>query len=105
MTASYDGDVRVWVNSAKDAFTVASFHQPVMSVSFSPSGNRLLVAGILPSFYVYTIEDRSAVQEFDTISVNEREKQFDGSLSIPLNSALFMEGITRSHRFRLLVAR
>ena len=61
-----------------------------MSVSFSPNGNRLLVAGILPSFYVYTIEASSAIQEIDTISVNEREKQFGGSLSIPLNSGLLI---------------
>ena len=97
--------MKVWLNSAKDEITVATFHQPVMSVSFSPNGNRLLVAGILPSFYVYAIEASSAVQEIDTISVNEREKQFGGSLSIPLNSGLLIMKIRRSHCFGRIVAR
>ena len=97
--------MKVWLNPAKDEITVATFHQPVMSVSFSPNGNRLLVAGILPSFYVYTIEASSAIQEIDTISVNEREKQFGGSLSIPLNSGLLIMRIRRSHCFGRIVAR
>ena len=97
--------MKVWLNSAKDEITVSSFHQPVMSVSFSPNGNRLLVAGILPSFYVYNIKALSAVQEIDTISVNEREKQFDNALSLPLNSILPILQITYSHCARIFMAR
>ncbi len=88
MTASYNGEVRIWNKAENQQSTICSFHNPVFNVAFSPSGNQLLITGVLSSFYIYKIEGCSAVQEYDAISINEREKQFDSTTSVPMNSGI-----------------
>lgn len=95
MTASYDGEVKCWNEGSSSALTVCHQKSPVFNVSFSPSDTRLLVTGSLPSFYVYHIgsEGVSQVgvfslgnfQEFDTLAINDAEKQLGSGTSLRSN--------------------
>ena len=74
---------------------VCSFQQPVFNASFSPSGNRILVTGSLPYFFVYSNQQAIKqvklwngvhLQEFDTFEINRREKEMGSPFSLSTNS-------------------
>lgn len=56
LTASYDGEVKLWSNGGEEVKTICSLQQPVFQATFSPSGKRVLVTGNLPYFHVYRNE-------------------------------------------------
>ena len=114
VTASYDGEVKCWNEGSTSALTVCHQKAPVFNVSFSPSDTRLLVTGSLPSFYVYRLgsEGISQVppfsfrnrQEFDTLAINDAEKQLGSTTTLNSNSRRVFVS-TRSGSSRKRVAR
>lgn len=92
LTASYDGEVKLWTDGGQTVKTV-SLQQPVFNACFSPSGERILVTGSLPYFYVYTKElkqvfilNRHYVKEWDTLDINKREKELGSPVLLSTNS-------------------
>ena len=86
MTASYDGTVQVWRDGGNSPLTVCSLKNPVLDASFSPSGDRILVTGSLPYFYVYSIANNTVKTEYDTLSINKMEKLVGGRNQLHNNS-------------------
>lgn len=113
VTASYDGEVKCWNEGSTSALTVCHQKAPVFNVSFSPSDTRLLVTGSLPSFYVYRLGSEGISQafpssshnrqEFDTLAINDAEKQLGSTTTLSSNSRRVVVS-TRSGSSRKRVA-
>ena len=52
VTASYDGEVKVWDHNGSFSAGINNFQNPVLNVSFSPA-NSILITGALPYVYIY----------------------------------------------------
>ena len=60
-------------------------YAPSNNLCLMPSGNRILVTGSLPYFYVYS-NQQEVKQEYDTFEINRREKEMGSPLSLSTNS-------------------
>lgn len=85
MSASYKGEVCLWSPSGELQQRLESFKQPVFTAAFSPDGERLLVSGALPSFYIYAKRGGAWQLEADAGVVNEWEKSHRGLLQLSPN--------------------
>lgn len=85
MSASYKGEVCLWSPSGELQQRLESFKRPVFTAAFSPDGERLLVSGALPSFYIYAKRGGAWQLEADAGVVNEWEKSHRGLLQLSPN--------------------
>lgn len=74
LTASYDGEVKLWKDGGHSCLTLCTQKAPVLKASFSPSSSRILVTGALSSFFVYSVTPEGVDQEFDTVTLNDRDR-------------------------------
>lgn len=85
VSASYNGEVRVWSRTGELQQQLGEFQHPVFTACFSPSSERLLVSGALSSFLIYRREGAAWKVEADTTVVNEWEKNHHGLLQLNMN--------------------
>ena len=61
---------------------------PVFNASFSPSSSRILVTGALSSFYIYSLTPEGVEQEYDVVTINDRDRQIGSEQVLNSNRRL-----------------
>ncbi len=93
LTASYDGEVKLWRDGGSSCMSLCTHKAPVFNASFSPSSSRILVTGALPSFYVYSLTPEGVDQEYDVVTINDRDRQI-GSEQVLNSNRRFYSGMS-----------
>ena len=93
LTASYDGEVKLWRDGGSSCMSLCTHKAPVFNASFSPSSSRILVTGALPSFSVYSLTPEGVDQEYDVVTINDRDRQI-GSEQVLNSNRRFYSGMS-----------
>ena len=86
VSASYDGEVRLWSSNGSSIKTLATYQQPVFNVQFSPNHQRILISGALPSAHVLEVTPQGDItKDWDAASMNALERAVGGVNELPTN--------------------